>query len=297
MNTLTETLRFFVIIMAELTVLFVGISFLVELVQQRLSAEMQALLATRGGRGNVIGAALGALTPFCSCSTIPVMMGMLNAGVPFGSAASFLLASPLLNPIIIGLFVAFFGVKVALLYGVVVFVMVVLLGVVWEKLGLANDVKRVRVSTDHKDPTPTQDQRSTARQALAEAWSQFRAVFPYLIIGTAIGAAIYGVVPSEWISGIAGPTNPFAVPIAAIIGIPLYIRVETMVPIGKVLLQKGMSMGAVAALIIGGAGASIPEVSLLAAIFKPRLVMVFVATILVLAVLTGYIFNLTLAVA
>jgi uncharacterized membrane protein YraQ (UPF0718 family) len=296
MNTFAQTLRFFVIIMTELTVLFVGISFLVELVRARFSARMQTLLTSRGGRGNIIGAALGAITPFCSCSTIPIMMGMLDAGVPFGSAVSFLLASPLLNPIIMGLFVAFFGLKVAAMYGILIFAMAVLLGILWEKLGLANDVKRVRVAVDHQDPTQAGEHRSTARQALTQAWSQFCAVFPYLIVGTAIGAAIYGMAPSEWISGIAGPSNPFAVPVAAIIGIPLYIRVETMVPIGKVLLEKGMSMGAVAALIIGGAGASIPEVSLLAAIFKPRLVAAFVATVLVLAMLTGYAFNLALAI-
>lgn len=297
MHTLAQTLRFFAIIMVELTVLFVGISFLVELVQQRLSARVQALLTKQGGRGNVIGAVLGAFTPFCSCSTIPIMMGMLNAGVPFGSAVSFLLASPLLNPIIIGLFVAFFGLNVAVMYGIIIFVMAVFLGMVWEKLGLAVDVKRVRLVADRQDLTQVSEHISTARQAMGQAWSQFCAVFPYLVVGTAIGAAIYGLVPSEWISRIAGPTNPFAVPVAAIVGIPLYIRVETMVPIGKVLFEKGMSSGAVTALIIGGAGASIPEVSLLAAIFRPRLVVVFVATILVLAILTGYVFNLAYAIA
>lgn len=116
-------------------------------------------------------------------------------------------------------------------------------------------------------------------------------VVPYLLIGAGIGAFIYGFVPERLIIKVAGPSNFFAIPVASVIGIPMYIRVETIIPIGKVLLAKGMSLGAIMALIISGAGASIPELTLLAAIFKPKLVAIFTLTILVVAVLAGYAFQ------
>jgi hypothetical protein len=116
-------------------------------------------------------------------------------------------------------------------------------------------------------------------------------VLLFLVIGVAIGAAIYGYLPSDFVVRVAGPDNPLAIPVAALIGIPLYVRAETVIPIALALTQKGMSMGAVLALIIGGAGMSIPEMSMLAAIFKPRLVAVFVAVVFITAVLAGFIFN------
>ncbi|MDD3318296.1 MAG: permease [Methanosarcina sp.] len=120
----------------------------------------------------------------------------------------------------------------------------------------------------------------------------FRQLMPYLLIGASIGAFIHGFVPTEIISRLAGPNNPLAVPVAAIIGIPIYIRAETMIPIGLALTEKGMSLGAVLALIIGGAGASIPELTLLSAIFKRKLLAAFVATVFSIAVVAGYLANL-----
>ena len=125
------------------------------------------------------------------------------------------------------------------------------------------------------------------KPAFGFAWALFRHIFLYLIIGAAIGAAIYGFVPEELIVRVAGPDNPLAIPVAAIVGIPMYIRAETIIPISAVLMGKGMGVGAVVALIIGGAGLSIPEISLLAAIFKRKLVIAFVASVFVVAVLAG----------
>jgi uncharacterized membrane protein YraQ (UPF0718 family) len=289
LNTLAETLRFFFIILAELVVLFIGISFLVGLLQEYVPAStIRRILAGRRGQGNVMGATLGALTPFCSCSTVPITVGLLNAGAPFGATMSFLLASPLVNPVILGLFLVTFGWRITTLYAVICFFLAVILGAVWERIGLAAYVRRVRVIGGHESPDGPTDVRSRMRRAFAGAWTQFRSVLPYLVIGVAIGSFIYGFVPSDWIVRVAGSQNPAAIPVAAAIGIPLYIRVETMVPIAAVLLQKGMSLGAIMALIIGGAGVSIPEVSLLASIFKPRLLSAFVLTILVVAVVAGY---------
>ncbi|MGE5484925.1 MAG: permease [Ignavibacteriales bacterium] len=290
LNSLRESLHFFLTIFAELSLLFVGVSFLVALLQEHLpESTIKRLLAAKGGRGNTLEALLGSATPFCSCSTIPIMVGLTNSGAPFGSAVSFLVASPLLNPVIISLFVAFFGWRVAAVYSALCFILAVLSGLLWEKMGLSSQVKRVRVTGgNHETPGTATGVRSSLQRAFSTAVAQFRDALPFLIAGVVVGAAIYGFVPTDWVTRVAGSNSPLAIPIAAVIGVPLYIRTETMIPIGMVLMQKGMSLGALMALIIGGAGASIPEISLLASIFKPRLVMAFVITILIVAVTVGF---------
>lgn len=292
MNALLVSLKFFALILLELTALFIGISTLVGLVLQYVSEEkLRRTLSRRGLLGNVLGAALGAITPFCSCSTIPMTVGLLRAGVPFGATMSFVLASPLLNPIILTMFWALLGWKICLIYGVVTFLAATVCGVALQAMGLARDVKAVRISggVAARETPPTFGGK--LRRALAGAWADFRGVLLFLVIGVAIGAAIYGYLPGDFVARVAGPDNPLAIPVAAIVGIPLYVRAETVIPIALALTHKGMSMGAVLALIIGGAGMSIPEMSMLSAIFKPRLVAVFVAVVFLTAVVAGFIFN------
>jgi len=291
MNSLTMAVQFFLLIFAELTVLFLGISTLVGLVLHYVSDEtLRRWLSKRGLLGNVLGATLGAVTPFCSCSTIPMTVGLLRAGVPFGATMSFVLASPLLNPIILTMFWVLLGWKACLAYGAVTFLASTLAGVALQAMGLAADIKKVRVTGTH-DRVALPTFRDKLRSAFVTAWRDFRGVLLYLVIGVAIGAAIYGYLPGDFVVGIAGPDNPLAIPVAAIIGVPLYVRAETVIPIAVALTQKGMSMGAVIALIIGGAGMSIPEMSMLAAIFKPRLVGVFVGVVFLMAVVAGFVFN------
>jgi len=214
---------------------------------------------------------------------------------------SFLIASPLLNPVILSLFLTMLGWNVTLIYTVLTFASAVLIGAAWERLGFAADYKTTRLqmaccACACEGPGMIQLQRpltnkEKVRRAGGQTWTLFRQVLPYLLIGSGIGSFIYGFVPEELITRIAGPDNPLAIPVAAAVGVPMYIRVETMIPIASVLMSKGMSLGAVMALIIGGAGASIPEITLLASIFKPRLVAVFTATILTVAALAGYVFQ------
>lgn len=293
MNSLVTAGKFFVLIFLELTVLFLSISTIVGLGLQYITEEkLQRWLTQRGLGGNLLGAALGAITPFCSCSTIPMTVGFLRAGVPFGATMSFVLASPLLNPIILSMFLVLLGWKVCLVYGATTFTIAVFSGSLLQILGLAKHVKNVRVNGRH-DPQPAQlSFRSKLRRAAAGAWDDFYAVLAYLIMGVAIGAAIYGWLPRDFVAKIAGPQNPLAVPAAALIGIPLYVRAETVIPVAVALTEKGMSLGAVLALIIGGAGMSIPEMSMLAAIFKKRLVAIFIGVVFRTAVLTGVIINL-----
>ncbi len=293
---------YFLQIAGELIALFIGITFLVGLIQEYVPQDKIQHFLTRAPKvvGNVIGAGFGALTPFCSCSTIPILVGLLNTGVPFGICISFLLASPLLNPVIAGLLLALLGWKITVLYLIFTFIAAVLAGLILERLGFASSVKSVTVVGGNAGGFAIDPMSGASfwevhgpriRRAFGFAWALFKHIFIYLMIGAAVGAVIYGFVPQDIIVKIAGPNNPLAIPVAAIIGIPMYIRAETIIPISAVLLGKGMGVGAVVALIIGGAGMSIPEISLLAAIFKKRFVAIFIVVILMVALLAGFLAN------
>lgn len=302
MNTLIDTLRYFVLITIELIALFVFISALVEIILMYVPEEkIRRRLSGAGVFGNIVAAGFGALTPFCACSTIPMTVGFLNAGVPFGSTMSFLIASPLLNPIILGMLGAMVGIKAMVAYFVIAFLCSILFGFLLEKIGAQKYVKNVRlkpasccagsheVVDKHSLPFP-----SKLKVAFAGAWDSLRPIMGYLLVGVALGAGIYGYMPQDFVMKIAGPDNPFAIPVAAVLGIPLYIRAETAIPIGLALMGKGMNIGAVISLIIGGAGMAIPEMTMLASIFKKQLVAMIVLVIFLTAVVSGYLFNILL---
>lgn len=300
MNTLIDTLRYFVLITIELIALFVFISALVEIILMYVPEEkIRRRLSGAGVFGNIVAAGFGALTPFCACSTIPMTVGFLNAGIPFGSTMFFLIASPLLNPIILGMLGAMVGIKAMVAYFVIAFLCSILFGFLLEKIGAQKYVKNVRlkpasccagsheVVDKHTLPFP-----SKLKVAFAGAWDSLRPIMGYLLVGVALGAGIYGYMPQDFVMKIAGPDNPFAIPVAAVLGIPLYIRAETAIPIGLALMGKGMSIGAVISLIIGGAGMAIPEMTMLASIFKKQLVAMIVLVIFLTAVVSGYLFNI-----
>lgn len=302
MNTLIDTLRYFVLITIELIVLFVFISALVEIILMYVPEEkIRRRLSGAGVFGNIVAAGFGALTPFCACSTIPMTIGFLNAGVSFGSTMSFLIASPSLNPIILGMLGAMVGIKAMVAYFVIAFLCSILFGFLLEKIGVQKYVKNVRlkpasccagsheVVDKHSLPFP-----SKLKVAFAGAWDSLRPIMGYLLVGVALGAGIYGYMPQDFVMKIAGPDNPFAIPVAAVLGIPLYIRAETAIPIGLALMGKGMSIGAVISLIIGGAGMAIPEMTMLGSIFKKQLVAMIVLVIFLTAVVSGYLFNILL---
>ena len=259
--------------------------------------KMQKRLSGKGVKGNILGAAFGSLTPFCACSTIPMTVGFLNAGVSFGATMSFLIASPLLNPIIIGMLGVTVGVKAAILYFIVAFTCAVIFGYILEKTGGAKYLRNVKISGLNEDSTQADLKRKLPfkeklKLSVNISWNGMKPILIYLFIGVGIGAVIYGYMPEDLVAKIAGSDNPIAIPVAAIVGIPLYIRSETAIPIGLALMGKGMSVGAVIALIIGGAGMAIPEMAMLSAIFKRKMVIMIVAVIFLTAVVTGYTFNL-----
>lgn len=294
MNTLLETLKYFAIITLELTALFIGISTVIGVIIQYISQDkIKKWMAGRGLWSNVMAALVGAITPFCACSTIPMAKGLMNAGVSFSAVLSFIISSPLLNPIILAMLLALVGWKACLIYFILVFGLAILLGLIFGKLGSQGE--EGKESGCRCTPELQQEHLNTfgkkTHQAFCGAVGDYKALFWYLIIGVGIGSLIYGYLPQDIVLRFAGGKSPFAIPIAALIGIPLYIRTETAIPIGLALMQKGMSIGAVIALIIGGAGMAIPEMTMLASIFKKKTVAVIVAAVLMTAVISGFVFN------
>ncbi|NNK57925.1 MAG: permease [Desulfofustis sp.] len=338
---LGESLIFFLTTMAEMAILFVGISFLVGVINEFLPQDkVKRWLSGRHGRGYLVGSILGGLTPFCSCSTIPVTIGLLRAGAGFGPTMAFLFTSPLVNPVIIPLFVTLLGLEITLVYATVAIGMTIVISFLLEKAGfsrfLIEDALQLGIApaatgtplsrpvsrsasgdsatqfmvqlqpaatgkgtagsgpeqqSAFTIPVYQQEQPGTWRRIFNEAVRQFRSLLPYVILGVAIGSVIHGFLPADLVVRLAGADNPLAVPVSAVVGIPLYLRVSTMVPIAASLVAKGMSLGAVIALIIGGAGASLPELAMLKGMFRLPLLIGFIGSVMVMAISAGFLVN------
>ncbi|HEX2945503.1 MAG TPA: permease [Clostridia bacterium] len=295
LNSLFDTIKYFITIMSELIVLFIGISTLVALALMYLPPDkMKNWMSGKGILGNILGVLFGAVTPFCACSTVPITLGLIKAGIPFGTVMSFVIASPLMDPLVFIMLGSFLGWKVAIGFLLLTSAFSVIFGVLLDKLGWANQVKNVRIkggSGEHTGEVPS-GFKARLKASFFKAFGDFKAVFLYMIIGVGIGALIYGYLPADLLAKVAGPDNPFAVIVVALIGMPLYIRVESAIPIGLALLNKGASIGAVIALIISGAGIAIPELTMLASIFKKKIIIAFIVIVFVSAVLSGLIFNM-----
>jgi len=295
---LSQSLSMFLLLAVELTALFLIISYLVGVLQQYITPDkIRTTLSSKNGHGYFISAILGSITPFCSCSTIPFLQGLLRARAGFGPTMVFLFASPLLNPIIIGLFAITFGWKVTLFYFVVALGVSVIAGYVLEKLGFERHIKQLdEASSDCASDCDSQLKKtSKPTNKWTAPWQQtvkdFKAVLPYLLLGIGIGSLIYGFVPTEFIAKHTSEENLLAVPVSAVIGVPLYVRAEAVIPLSAALVAKGMSLGAAMALIIGSAGASLTEVILLKSLFKNQIIIAFLVTVLGMAILSGYTLN------
>jgi len=325
MDTAVYALQLF----AELAVLFVLISFLVGALQEWLpEAKTRRYLSARHGRGYVIGALIGAATPFCSCSTVPLTLGLLRSGAGFGPTMTLLFTSPLVNPIIITLFWVTFGIELTLLYAGMALSMAIGISWLMDRAGFERHLKNDLVnrqaspasvplttlqqgdsvqccSTPQSEPIPVSfDVRGIgpaktdgvpsnalgvkARRLFHDAVGQFRSFLPHVLIGVLIGAFAHGFVPDEWLIRYAGEDSLWAIPLAAIVGVPLYVRGSTMIPIAVTLTAKGMGIGAVIALVIGGAGASLPEMVMLKRMFHWPILIAFLFSVFSIAIATGY---------
>ncbi|TFB25061.1 permease [Filobacillus milosensis] len=286
---LPEILKSFLLIAAELTILFFSITFIISLLQGFIPYERieKYLFQSNKLIGSFVAVFLAFITPFCSCSTIPVVATMLQRKMKFSFVMIFLFASPVLDPTILTLMGVLLGWKVVILYTMITSILSIIIGFTLEALGFESSVKNIIVKNQ------TEPQRKfNVKAAWQETISLMKTVYPFLIIGALIGAIIHGAVPTEWIAKMFGGNEWWLIPIAAVIGIPLYIRLSTMIPIANIMLIKGMALGPVMAIMISSTGASLPEVTLLHSIFHKRLVIAFVISVLSMATLSGTLFYL-----
>jgi uncharacterized membrane protein YraQ (UPF0718 family) len=282
-------LKDFLHLAIELTVLFIGISIIISVLQGFIPYDkVNYYLSGKNTFLGIIAALLFAfVTPFCSCSTIPVVVNLLNRKVRFGIVMIFLFSSPVLDPTILTIMAATLGIKVAVVFVVLTSIFSVIIGLTLEKLGFESSVKQV-IMTGYEE----HQGKFNLKIAVKETLVLMKTVYPYLLLGAAIGTVIGGLVPTEWISSTFGGNQWWLVPIAAIIGIPLYIRLSTMIPISQIFILKGMALGPVMALLISSAGASLPEITLLNSIFQRKLVITFIMSVIAMATLSGLIFYL-----
>lgn len=306
---------FFVSTFAELAILFVLISLLVSVINYYLPANKVRKLLS-GNRGYGVAMALGAVTPFCSCSTLPMLLGLLKARAAFGPLMAFLITSPLLNPFVVALFWLTFGAKVTLLYSGSVLLTAATAGYLLQRLRFERYIRQellqgaesgsgcASASDDCNSAAPAAASSSCCAATvsitqpslrvklpitplLQDAVKQLRTMLPYMLIGVAVGAVLHGFVPVALFSQLAALNSFIMIPLAALIGIFLYVRASTMIPIATSLLAKGLSMGSVMSLTIAGAGASLPEMIMLKKIFHWPLLIAFVLLVLFTACITG----------
>lgn len=312
-SALLDSWDFFIHLVIVLVPLFLGGSFMVGLAQEYMPPEKveQKLRGHDEGVGNVAAAGFGAVTPFCSCSTVPVLAGLLQAGSPLGLSFSFLLASPLVNEIAVILLVGLFGLKITAYYVALTFVTAIIGGMVIGRLGLGDDVKDIQLANGSNQAVAAdggtadccsaetvpadKTHRERFETAGRDALSFFIDTVPYLLLGITIGALIHGVVPVEIVQAVLGDQNPLAVPLAAVAGAPIYVSMSGMLPIAASFSDQGIAIGTVIAFVIGGAGVSIPNLILLNKIFKRRLLAVYAGTVVTIGILVGVVFNHLLA--
>ena len=300
-SRLGSGVHFFFYDSIKIALLLIGIIFLVTVLRSYMSIERtRALLGgKREGIGNVMAAGLGVITPFCSCSAVPAFIGFVAAGVPIGVTLSFLIASPLVNEIAIGMLFSLFGWQVTAVYIAAGLVIAIVAGWVLGRMGVQRWVEpfvfETKLGGQVIDSTAglTFDQR--IQMGLEEVATILRKIWPYLLVGIGLGAVIHGWVPAAFFTTYAGPGNAFGVLVAVAIGVPLYSNAAGIMPMVQALYEKGLPMGTLLAFMMAVVALSLPEMILLRRVLKPQLLAAFVGVVATGIVAVGYLFNLILA--
>lgn len=289
------SVQFFLYDVVKITFLLCVLIYAISYIQSYFPPERSKKIMGRfhGVWANCIAALLGTVTPFCSCSSIPLFIGFTSAGLPLGVTFSFLISSPMVDLGSLVLLMSIFGVKVAVLYVVLGLVIAVAGGTLIEKLCSESQVEefiRKASTIDIASPTLTQKERLVyAKDQVAET---FKKVLPYILVGVGIGAVIHNWIPESWVVTVLGNNNPFGVILATIIGIPMYADIFGTIPIAEALLAKGAQLGTVLAFMMGVTTLSLPSMIMLRKAVKPELLSVFVTICAVGIILVGYLFNL-----
>lgn len=288
------SLQFFIFDIFKITVLLCFLIFLISYIQSYFPPERSKKILGRfhGVGANCIAALLGTVTPFCSCSSIPLFIGFTSAGLPVGVTFSFLISSPMVDLGSLMLLMSIFGWKVAVIYVAVGLVIAVAGGTIIEKLHMERYVESFILtagSVDIESPELTQKERLI--YAREQTSSTFKKVFPYILVGVGIGAVIHNWIPEAWVEAVLGGSNPLGVVLATLIGVPMYADIFGSIPIAEALLSKGALLGVVLSFMMAVTTLSLPSMIMLRKAVKPKLLALFIAICTVGIILVGYFFN------
>ena len=287
--------HFFIYDVVKIFILLSVLIFLMSYIQSYFPPERtkKILGKFKGITGNIMGALLGTITPFCSCSSIPIFIGFTSAGLPLGVTFSFLISSPLVDIASFLILLSFFGIKIAIAYVLVGIVLAVIAGTIIGKLNMEDEIQdyvRKIGNSDIEDEVLTKGKR--ARYAVAEVKNIVKKVWIYILIGVGIGAAIHNFIPQEVIDNVVGSNNPFAVILATLVGIPMYADIFGTIPIAEALVLKSVNIGTVLAFMMAVTALSLPSIVMISRVVKPKLLTIFVEIVTVGIILIGYLFNM-----
>lgn len=288
------SVQFFLYDVIKITVLLCLLIFIISYIQSYFPPERSKRILGRfhGLGANFMSALLGTVTPFCSCSSIPLFMGFTSAGLPLGVTFSFLISSPMVDLGSLVLLMSIFGAKIAVIYVVVGLILAMVGGAIIEKLRMERYVEPFILTAGGVDldaPDLTRAERLT--YAKEQMLGTFRKVFPYILIGVGIGAVIHNWIPAEWVQMVLGSHNPFGVIVATLVGVPMYADIFGTIPVAEALLSKSAQLGTILSFMMAVTTLSLPSLILLRKAVKPKLLALFIAICTIGIMLIGYLFN------
>ncbi|MDM8529032.1 permease [Anaerolineales bacterium HSG24] len=297
---LGEAVAFFLYDVPKILLLLAGMIFVVSTIRTFFSPEQtRALLGgKRQGVGNILAALLGVVTPFCSCSAVPLFIGFVESGIPIGVTFSFLIAAPMVNEIALVMLLGLFGWQIALLYFITGLIIAIVAGIVIGLLpnveqGVEDFVWQMQVGSSG-EPTTDLSWDSRFSQARQSTVTILQKVWFYVVIGIAVGAFIHGYIPENALANILGKNAWWSVPVAVLLGVPMYANAAGIIPVVHALMEKGASLGPVLAFMMSVVALSLPEMIILRRVLKLRLIVMFVGIVTTGIIFTGYLFNLVL---
>lgn len=288
------SVHFFLYDTIKIFILLGVLIFFISYVQSYFPPERTKKILTRfkGISGSIVSALLGTVTPFCSCSSIPIFIGFSNAGLPLGVTFSFLISSPMVDLASLLLLAGFFGMNISFLYVILGLIVAIIGGTIISKLNLENEI---RTYTEKTRDLYDESENFNQKQRLDYAWTDTKIivknVYKYIFIGVGIGALIHNWIPQDVILAVLGHNNPFSVIIATVIGIPMYADIFGTIPIAEALFMAGVPIGTVLAFMMGVTALSLPSMIMLSKVVKPKLLAIFIGIVTVGIIITGYVFN------
>ncbi|NLZ92413.1 MAG: permease [Firmicutes bacterium] len=293
-NRWIGSIQFFVYDVIKIAILLCFLIFVVSYIQSYFPPERSKKILGRfhGIGANLAAALLGTVTPFCSCSSIPLFIGFTSAGLPLGVTFSFLISSPMVDLGSLVLLMSIFGAEVAVVYVIVGLILAVIGGIIIEKLHMEKHVESFILaagSVDIESPDLTRNDRLV--YAKEQMLSTFKKVLPYILIGVGIGSLIHNWIPEGWVSTALGSNNPFGVILATLIGVPMYADIFGTIPVAEALFAKGAQLGVILSFMMGVTTLSLPSMIMLRKAVKPKLLALFVAICTIGIIIIGYLFN------